>query len=94
MHVWLWQDVCTAGFHPPTCAEGKCSRSFHCILLEPQAKQLDADRCLTLLKPFPIFNVNYCFLFVHRHKQAGQKNKLINCVPGKTVRGKVSCQLG
>lgn len=93
MQVWLWQDLCTVAFQPPTCAQGKYSLSFHCILLEHQAKQLDADRCLTL-KPFPIFNVNYYFLFVHRHEQAGQKNKLINCVPGKTVRAKVSRQLG
>lgn len=93
MLVWLWQDLCTAVFHPPTCAEGECSLSFHCILLEHQAEQLDADRRLTLLKPFPIFNVNYYFLFVHRHEQAGQKNKFA-CVPGKTVRDKVSCQLG
>lgn len=78
MQVWLWQDLYIAVFHPPTCAEGKCSLSFHCILLEPQAKQLDADGCLTLLKPFSVFNVNYYFLFVHGHEQAGQKNQLIN----------------
>lgn len=46
--------------------------------LEPQAKQLYADGCLTLLKPFSVFNVNYYFLFVHGHEQAGQKNQLIN----------------
>lgn len=47
----------------------------------------------TLLKPFPIFNVNLGFLFVHRHERAGQK-KQINCTPGKTGRGKPSCRLG
>lgn len=71
MHKRLWQDLCTAGFHPSMCAEVKCSLSFHCMLLESQAKQLVVDRCLTLLKPFPIFNVNYYFLFVHGHEQAG-----------------------
>lgn len=35
---------------PDMCREGKCSSSFHCFLLEPQAKQPDADRCLNAAK--------------------------------------------
>lgn len=47
MHKRLWQDLCTAVFHPSVCAEVKCSLSFHCMLLEPQAKRLVVGRCLT-----------------------------------------------
>lgn len=60
---------------PDVCGDKERSSSFHRFVLEPQAKQSDAERCPDAAKALSSFKVNLGFLFVRRHERAGRKNK-------------------